>query len=271
MTKNNQPKLKDQVALVTGASSGIGKAIAIALGQEGARVMINYSRNEKGARETLEAIQGKGGEGMIFQADVSREEEVQAMFTELRKSFGPPDILVSNSGIQKDAPFLEMSLGDWQKVMDVNLTGQFLCAREAARGFVKKGIVKDTSVAAGKIICISSIHDIVPWAGHINYATAKGGLQMMMKTMAQELAPHKIRVNCISPGAIRTPINKEVWEDEESKKELLKLIPYGRLGEPEDVAKAAVWLASDDSDYVHGATLYIDGGATLYPGFIENG
>ncbi len=271
MKTTHQPKLKNQVALVTGASSGIGKAIAIALGEEGATVIINYNSNEKGANEALDAIKEKGGEGMIFQADVSKEKEVQAMFTEITKNFSSLEILISNSGIQKDAAFLEMSLADWQKVIDINLTGQFLCAREAARLFVKQGIVKEKSVAAGKIICISSIHDIVPWAGHINYATAKGGLQMMMKTMAQELAPHKIRVNCISPGAIKTPINKEVWDNEASRKELIKLIPYGRIGEPEDVAKVAAWLASDDADYVHGATLYVDGGATLYPGFIENG
>jgi glucose 1-dehydrogenase len=271
MTTTHQPTLKNQVALVTGASSGIGQAIAIAIGLGGAKVIVNYNSNEKGANETLEAIKEKGGEGIIFQTDVSKEEEVQTMFSQIAKDFGALDILVSNSGIQKDASFLEMSLSDWQKVIDINLTGQFLCAREAAREFVRKGVIKEISKAAGKIICISSIHDIVPWAGHINYATAKGGLQMMMKTMAQELAPHKIRVNSISPGAIRTPINQEVWENEDSKKELLKLIPYGRLGEPQDVAKAAVWLASDDADYVHGATLYIDGGSTLYPGFIGNG
>ena len=271
MAISDANKLKDQIALVTGASSGIGKAIAIAMGREGAKVVINYHSNEKGAKETLEKIREEGSEGMIIRADVSKEAEVQSMFAQMKDKFGPPDILVSNSGIQKDAAFLEMSLADWQKVMDINLTGQFLCAREAARAFVRKGIIKEKSKAAGKIICISSIHDIVPWAGHINYAVAKGGVLMLMKTMAQELAHHKIRVNCISPGAIKTQINKEVWEDQQRKEELLKLIPYGRIGEPEDVAKAAVWLASDEADYIHGETLYIDGGATLYPGFIDNG
>ncbi len=271
MTTNPKKRLSGQTALVTGASSGIGKAIAIALGAAGAKVVINYHSNEDGANDTRNQIQKAGSEGLVIQADVGQEEAVQAMFKQITGTFGKLDILVSNAGIQKDAPFLEMTLADWQKVIDTNLTGQFLCARAAARMFVQQGVNPQISKAAGKILCISSVHDIIPWAGHINYATAKGGLQMLMKTMAQELASHKIRVNCISPGAIKTEINKEVWEDEEKRQALLKLIPYGRMGDPEDVAKAAVWLASDEADYIHGETLYIDGGATLYPGFIGNG
>ena len=164
-----------------------------------------------------------------------------------------------------------MTLADWDLVIAVNLTGQFLCAREAVREFLRREITPEVSSSAGKIICMSSVHDIIPWAGHANYAASKGGLSMLMKTMAQELAQYKIRVNAISPGAIKTPINRMAWETPEAEAELLKLIPQGRVGETLDIARAAVWLASDDSDYVNGATLFVDGGMTLYPGFREGG
>lgn len=264
-------RLKGQAALITGASSGIGQGIAIAMAKEGAVVGINYSSSEDGAKHTLQEVEKAGSKGMIIQADVSDPESVENMFSQFLERFGTVDILVTNSGVQKDAPFLEMSFDDWQKVLDINLSGQFLCAQHAAKEFIRRGVVKERSKAAGKIICMSSVHDIIPWAGHINYATAKGGVMMMMKTMAQELAQHKVRVNALSPGAIKTPINEEVWKDEEQQKELLELIPYKRLGEPEDIGDAAVWLASDESDYVHGQTIYVDGGMTLYPGFIGNG
>lgn len=264
-------QLKGQSALVTGASSGIGKAIAIELARAGAQVIVNYHSSKEGALDTVKEIESIGGKAKAIQADVSKEADVQAMFKEMYKEFGTIDILVNNSGLQKDAPFVEMSLADWQKVIDINLTGQFLCAREAAREFIKRGVIKERSVAAGKIICISSVHEIIPWAGHVNYAASKGGIMLFMKSIAQELAPHKIRVNSIAPGAIKTPINNEAWETKEAEKKLLELIPYGRVGEPQDVGKAAVWLASDDSDYVHGTTLLIDGGMALYPGFADNG
>jgi glucose 1-dehydrogenase len=265
------PRLAGQTAIVTGASSGIGLGIALAMGQEGAHVVVNFRSNEESALEVVETIRSAGGSAIAVGADVSKEEDVKRLFEQTIREFGTVDILINNSGLQKDAPFLEMSLADWQKVIDVNLTGQFLCAREAAREFVRRGIVKERSVAAGKIICISSVHDVIPWAGHVNYAASKGGIMLFMKSIAQELAPKRIRVNSISPGAIKTPINREAWESKEAEEKLLKLIPYGRVGEPEDVARAAVWLASDESDYVHGATLYVDGGMTLYPGFADNG
>lgn len=264
-------RLKGQAALITGASSGIGQAIAIGMAKEGAAVGINYSSSSDGAEETLKQVEEQGGEGIIIQADVSDPDSVQQMFDKFLERFKTIDILVANAGIQKDAPFLEMSYDDWQKVISINLSGQFLCAQLAAREFVRRGVVKERSKAAGKIICMSSVHDAIPWAGHVNYATAKGGVTMLMKTMAQELAVHKIRVNALSPGAIKTRINEDVWKDEEQKKDLSKLIPYKRLGEPEDIADAAVWLASDESDYVQGHTLYSDGGMMLYPGFIGNG
>lgn len=264
-------RLKGQVALVTGASSGIGRAIAQALAAEGAQVGVNYHSNEDEAAAVVQAIVAQGGEALAIRADVSQEDQVQAMFAKLFDAYGILDILVNNAGLQKDAPFVEMTLADWHKVIETNLTGQFLCAREAARAFIRQGVVPERSRAAGKIICMSSVHELIPWATHVNYATSKGGIMLMMKSIAQELAPHKIRVNSIAPGAIKTPINRQAWETPEARQELLELIPYGRIGEPEDVAQAAVWLASDASDYVHGTTLYIDGGMTLYPAFASGG
>lgn len=268
---NANPKLKGQSALVTGASSGIGKAVAVALANDGANVVVNCSSHPEHGHEVAEEIKANGGSAMVYQADVSKEQEVQAMFQAMYTAFGTIDILVNNAGLQKDSSFIDMSLADWQKVIDINLTGQFLCAREAAREFLKRGIVPERSAAAGKIICMSSVHEVIPWAGHVNYASSKGGIMMLMKSMAQELAPQKIRVNSIAPGAIQTPINKETWETPEALNKLLTLIPYKRIGQPEDIGKAAVWLASDESDYITGATIFVDGGMTLYPGFAGNG
>jgi glucose 1-dehydrogenase len=268
---NKNGKLKGQAALVTGASSGIGKAVAIALANEGASVVVNCSSHPESGQAVADEITASGGTAMVYQADVSKEEEVQAMFSEMYRAFGTIDILVSNSGIQKDSAFADMSLENWQRVIDVNLTGQFLCAREAVREFLKRGVVPGRSAAAGKIICMSSVHEVIPWAGHVNYAASKGGIMLLMKSMAQELAPHKIRINSIAPGAIQTPINKEAWESPEALDKLLTLIPYKRIGQPEDIGKVAVWLASDDSDYVVGTTIFVDGGMTLYPGFSSNG
>jgi glucose 1-dehydrogenase len=238
---------------------------------EGATVVVNYAHSADEAEAVKEEITKAGGKAITIKADVSKEDEVLAMFDEVRKEFGTLHILVNNSGIQVDAPLLEMTLEQWQKVIDVNLTGQFLCAREAAREFVKRGPQPEISKATGKIICMSSVHEVIPWAGHVNYATSKGGIMQLMKTMAQELAPHKIRVNSIGPGAIATPINLEARDTPEEEKSLLTLIPYGRIGEPADIGSVAVWLASDESDYVTGITLFADGGMTLYPGFADNG
>jgi glucose 1-dehydrogenase len=265
------PLLKGQKAVVTGASSGIGKAIAIALGNAGADVVVNYIASEKEAQIVTEQIQQSGVKSFAHRADVSKEDEVQGMFLRAIQEFGTIDILVNNAGLQRDAAIDQMTLEQWQTVIGINLTGQFLCAREAIREFKRRGVVPTVSCAAGKIICISSVHEVIPWGGHVNYASSKGGIQMMMKSIAQEVAPHRIRVNSIGPGAIRTPINRSAWETPEALANLLKLIPYGRIGEPEDVGRAAVWLASDQSDYVHGTTLFVDGGMTLYPGFATGG
>lgn len=256
--------------LVTGASSGIGQAIAIGFGRSKCDVFVNYHSDREGAERTLEQIREHGGNGQIVQADVGNEKEVIAMFDRAIGELGPIDVLVNNAGIQRDSPISSMSLADWNKVIATNLTGHFLCAREAIRCFDRKKITAP-SKAIGNIIFISSVHDVIPWAGHVNYASAKGGIDMLMRSIAQEVAPRKIRVNAISPGAIATDINSDVWNDEEKRIELLKLIPYGRIGEPDDVAKVALWLASDESDYVTGTTIYVDGGMTLYPAFADNG
>lgn len=263
--------LKGQKAIVTGASSGIGKAIAIALGHAGADVVVNYVAGEEAALAVVEEIQRCGSRAYAHKADVSREDEVRDLFERMAGQLGAVDILVNNAGLQQDAPFDEMTLQQWNKVIAVNLTGQFLCAREAVRAFKRQGVRKNVSCAAGKIICISSVHEVIPWAGHVNYAASKGGVMLMMKSIAQEVAPYRIRVNSLAPGAIRTPINMAAWGTPEAYRELLKLIPYKRIGEPEEIGRAAVWLASDDSDYVHGVTLFVDGGMTLYPGFETGG
>ena len=264
-------KLKGQTAIVTGANSGIGEGVAKALGKEGANVVINYVSRPEDANAVVQNIKESGGDAIAIKADVSKEADVQAMFQQTIQHFGTVDILVNNAGIQKDAAFQDMTLDQWQMVIDVNLTGLFLCAREAVKEFIKRGIVPERSKAAGKIICMSSVHEVIPWAGHVNYAASKGGINMLMKSMAQELASKKIRINSIGPGAIQTPINKEVWSDEAERINLMKLIPYGRIGQPEDIGKVAVWLASDESDYITGTTIFADGGMLLYPGFTSNG
>jgi glucose 1-dehydrogenase len=263
--------LKGQKALVTGASSGIGKAIAIALGHAGADVVVNYVSGEDAALAVVEDVKRCGSRSYAHKADVSKEDQVRDMFVRIKKEFGTIDILVNNAGLQKDAPFHEMTIDQWNAVIAVNLTGQFLCSREAVREFMRRGVRKDLSCAAGKIICISSVHEVIPWAGHVNYAASKGGVMLMMKSLAQEVAPFRIRVNSIAPGAIRTPINMSAWDTPKAYQELMKLIPYKRIGEPEEIGRAAVWLSSDDSDYVHGVTLFVDGGMTLYPGFETGG
>jgi len=271
MSAANYRPLEGQVALVTGASSGIGLGVAKALALAGASVGINHPNTPEAAKPVVDEIEAAGGKAIALGADVSNEDQVKAMFAQLIEAYGTLDILVANAGLQRDAALVDMTLAQWQFVLNVNLTGQFLCAREAAREFLRRGVVPERSVAAGKIICMSSVHEVIPWAGHCNYAASKGGVMLMMKSLAQELAPHHIRVNSIGPGAIKTPINRMAWDTPEAEAELLKLIPYNRVGVPEDIARAAVWLASDESDYVTGITLFVDGGMTLYPGFATGG
>jgi glucose 1-dehydrogenase len=265
-------KLLDrQTALVTGANSGIGKAVAIALCQAGADVVVNYVTGDDAAQEVAQIAASQGGRAIAIKADVSQEDQVQAMFRKMIEAFGTIDILVNNAGLQRDAPIDQMTLAQWNTVIGVNLTGQFLCAREAIREFKRRGIVKEVSVAAGKIICMSSVHEVIPWGGHVNYAVSKGGVMQLMKSIAQEVAPLKIRVNSICPGAIQTPINTGAWQTPEALNNLMKLVPCKRIGQPEDIASAAVFLASDQADYITGASIFVDGGMTLYPGFAEGG
>jgi len=266
------PKLlTGQKALVTGANSGIGEAVAIGLARAGADVVVNYVTNPEAAQKVVESIQAEGVKGLALEADVSKEDEVEDMFKKAIEAFGTLDILVANAGLQRDSSLVGMTLAQWNTVIGINLTGQFLCAREIVKEFLRRGVRKEVSVAAGKIICMSSVHEVIPWAGHVNYASSKGGINMMMKSLAQELAPHRIRVNAIGPGAIRTPINTDAWNTPEAYAGLMKLVPYRRIGEPEDIANVAVFLASDMADYINGITLFVDGGMTCYPGFATGG
>nr|WP_306265548.1 glucose 1-dehydrogenase [Pararhizobium sp. IMCC3301] len=268
----NFPDLKNQRVIVTGATSGIGRACAIAFGEAGARVAVDHTADSKDdAAVVVSEIEAAGGTALAVLCDVSDENQVERMFAKVVAEWDSIDILLANAGLQQDAALVDMTLDQWNTVISVNLTGQFLCARAAAREFLQRGIDPAISQAAGKIICMSSVHEIIPWAGHVNYAASKGGIDMLSKSMAQELAPHHIRVNSICPGAIRTPINTAAWKTSEAYEELMKLVPYNRIGEPSDIARAALWLASDQSDYVTGISLFVDGGMTLFPGFASGG
>jgi glucose 1-dehydrogenase len=249
--------LAGQKALVTGASSGIGRAIALALGEAGAEVVVNYIAGEDAAREVVGLIEAASGRALALRADVADEAAVEQMFARAIGELGTLDILVNNAGLQQDAQFEDLTLAQWNKVIGVNLTGQFLCARAAVREFKRRGVRPEVSCAAGKILCVSSVHEVIPWAGHVNYA--------------QEVAPYRIRVNSISPGAIRTPINMQAWETPDAYADLMRLVPYKRIGEPVEIGRAAVWLVSDYADYVTGISLMVDGGMTLYPGFETGG
>jgi len=267
---DEQP-LRGQRALVTGANSGIGEGIARALGAAGAAVVVNYVSNPDAARRVVDEIRTMGADAMAVAADVSREADVEALFGHMLDAWGGIDILISNAGIQRDAPVTEMTLEQWNQVLGVNLTGAFLTARAAARAMIRQAVRPAISRAAGKLVFVSSVHEVIPWAGHVNYAASKGGLKLFMQSLAQELAPHRIRVNAVAPGAIMTPINRAAWETDAARAALLRLIPYGRVGVPEDIGAAVAWLASDAADYVHGQSLVVDGGMTLYPEFAHGG
>jgi glucose 1-dehydrogenase len=263
--------LEGQPALVTGANSGIGQAVALGLARAGADVVVNYVANAPAADEVAHQISQAGRKAITLKADVSREDEVEAMFEAAAREFGTLHIVVANAGLQRDAPFEQMSLEAWNAVLAVNLTGQFLSARAAVREFIRRGPDPSISCATGKLIHMSSVHQKIPWAGHANYAASKGGVMMLMASLAQEVAPRRIRVNAIAPGAIRTAINTSAWSTPAAYADLMRLVPYKRIGQPDDIARAAVWLASDAADYVTGATLFVDGGMTLYPGFSQGG
>ena len=266
-----EKKLSGQVALVTGANSGIGEGVALSLGEAGATVIVNYVTKPEDAQAVVNKIKAFGSNAIAIQADVSNEAQVIAMYQTIFKEFGTIDILVNNAGLQRDAKFDEMTLDQWNLVININLTGQFLCAREAIKEFIRRGVVEGKSAAAGKIICMSSVHEIIPWAGHVNYASSKGAIRMFMQSLAQEYGDRKIRVNSICPGAIQTPINTGAWATPQALNSLMSLIPYNRIGQPSDIGKLAVFLASDDSDYITGASIFIDGGMTVFEGFSTGG
>src|SRR2546422_11435053 len=266
-----QQVLRGQKALVTGANSGIGLGVAMALGRAGADVVVNYVSSDEAAQQVVEDIKQSGVQAYAHKADVSREDQVQAMFQRMFAEFGTIDILINNAGLQRDVAFDQMTLEQWNTVIGINLTGQFLCAREAVREFKRRGVVESVSKAAGKIICISSVHEVIPWAGHVNYSASKGGVMLMMKSLAQEVAPDRIRANSISPGAIRTPINRSAWSTPEAYAALLRLVPYKRIGEPEDIGRAAIFLASDETDYITGTRIDVARRMTLSPEFASGG
>ena len=254
-------RLEGRRALVTGADSGIGQAIAFELAAHGAAVAINHIADSSVADAMAEAITAGGGRATAVYADVSNEEDVTAAFATAKGEFGGIDLLVNNAGIEKPFELVEMPLEEWQKVIDVNLTGAFLCAREAARMMVAEG-------CEGTIVNITSVHEQIPWRYFSHYSASKGGEKLFAQSIARELAPKGIRVVSVAPGAIATPINADVLADPEKKALVESEVPLGRWGEVADVAKAVSWVASDEASYVVGSTIFIDGGMTLYPRFV---
>ncbi|HVF68225.1 MAG TPA: glucose 1-dehydrogenase [Pyrinomonadaceae bacterium] len=248
-------RLKDKVALVTGASSGIGKAIAERFAAEGAHVGVNYRPGGSGEEDARKTVESLKTEGLAVGGDVSKRADVERMVKEVAGKFGRLDIAVCNAGIEIKRPFLEATDEEWEKVIAVNLYGAFVVSQAAAREMVKQG-------GGGKLIYTSSVHEDIPFPGYTSYCASKGGVRMLMRNLAIELAPHKINANNIAPGAIATPINREVLEDPEAKKNAVSEIPWGRFGRPEEVASVAVFLASDEAEYVTGSTYYVDGGLT---------
>ena len=262
--------LSGRAIFVTGGSGGIGEGVAKRLGRAGAKVAVGYHSSEEDAARVCEVIVEAGGQAVAIGGDVSDEADVERAFAEAAEALGPLYGVVVNAGLQADADVEEMSLDQWRKVMKVDLDGAFLTARAFLRA-LGDARPAEGSAARGNVVFVTSVHQFIPWAGHANYAAAKGGVKLFMESLAQEVACQGVRVNAVAPGAIKTPINEDVWSDEEARKKLLELIPYGRLGRPEDVANAVAWLMSDQSDYVTGTTLTVDGGMGLYPGFIGNG
>jgi glucose 1-dehydrogenase len=254
--------LEGRRALVTGGATGIGRATATRLGADGAAVVVNYVGSADGADSLVGEIEQAGGRAMAIEADVSNEEQVVAMFARARDELdGPIDLLVNNAGIEKPFLLVDMPLEEWNKVIAVNLTGAFLCAREAARGMIDANL-------PGAIVNMSSVHEVIAWEKFGHYCASKGGMKVWAGTIAKELAPHRIRVANVAPGAIATPINQELLDDPEKRAEVEAEIPWGRMGKPEEIAAAVAWLAGPEAEYVTGTTIFVDGGMTQYPGFV---
>lgn len=252
--------LTGKVAVITGGSKGIGNAIAKRFGEEKMKVVINYHSDKAGADQSVQQIKDAGGEGVAVQADVASEEGVQKLLDAAVDNFGGLDVWINNAGMENQHPTNELSLKDWQRVIDVNLTGVFLGAKAALNYFLKNN-------KKGNIINMSSVHEQIPWPTFAHYAASKGGVKLFTETIAMEYAAKGIRVNSIGPGAINTPINAKKFADPEQLKTTTEMIPMKRVGDPAEVAAAAAWLASDESSYVTGITMFVDGGMTLYPAF----
>lgn len=259
---SSRSRLAGRRALVTGAASGIGRATAVRLAADGADVIVNYSRSAQLARELVEQLEQDGARALAVKADVSAEEDVIGMLERARSELGGPvDLLVNNAGIEKPFPLIEMPLDEWRRVLDINLTGTFLCTREVARALVAEK-------QCGVIVNVSSVHEVIPWPHFSHYCASKGGMKLFAQTIARELAPHGIRVVIVAPGAILTPINTDLIENPEKRKQVEEEIPWGRMGRPEEIAAAIAWLAGPEAEYVTGTTMFVDGGMTLYPGFV---
>jgi len=254
--------LEGRRALVTGADSGIGRSVSKRLATDGARVAVNFRSNEEAARSIVSEIEEAGGEATPIQADVSQEADVVEMFERAGEQFGGPvDLLVNNAGVEQAFKLVDMPLEEWDKVIAVNLTGAFLCARETARRLIER---EDPGV----IVNVSSVHELIPWREFSHYCASKAGMKLFGQTIAYELAPHRIRVVNIGPGAIVTPINEELLEDPDKRREVEEQIPWGRMGNADEVAAAVAWLSGPEAEYVTGVTLFVDGGMTLYPKFV---
>ena len=250
-------RLKDKIALVTGSSQGIGRAITVRFAQEGADVVINYNRTAKGAEEALAEVEAAGRRGLIVKADLGNVEDIRRLIHQGVKHFGRLDVLVNNAGLETHAPFWEVSEEDYDKVLNVNLKGVFFAAQEVVRHLM-------ATKRRGKIVNISSVHEELPFPNFAAYCASKGGVKMLTRNLAVELGAHGININNIAPGAVETPINTKLLNDPTKLNALLGQIPLGRLGQTTDVASVAVFLASDDADYVTGSTYYVDGGLTWH-------
>jgi glucose 1-dehydrogenase len=259
-----QIRLDGKRAIVTGANSGIGEAIALALAEAGACVAINYLTHPEAAQSLVQQIVSQSGEATALLADISDPDAVAAMFQKVDEIWGGVDILVNNAGIDGGhAISWEGEIASWRKVIEVNLMGSYYCSREALKRMVpqKKGVVLN----------ISSVHEEIDWTGYSAYTASKAGISMLTKTMAQEAAPHGVRVLALAPGAIETPINRSVWSDPKSRQDLLDKIPLNRIGTPQEIANMVVVLVSDAASYVTGRSVFVDGGMTDYPDFSHGG
>lgn len=250
-------RLKNKVAIVTGSSQGIGRGIAERFAQEGADVVINYNRTPGGAEEVLKVVEAAGSRGILVQADMSKLEDIKRLFATAIEAFGRVDVLVNNAGVERHAPFWEVTEEDYDFVLNVNLKGVFFATQEMVRHLM-------ATDRKGKIVNISSVHEELPFPNFTAYCAAKGGLKMLTRNLSVELGSLGININNIAPGAIETPINTKLLNDPQKLNALLTQIPLGRLGKPDDVAGLAVFLASDDSNYVTGSTFFVDGGLTWH-------